>query len=105
MEKNWQAILETERVASRTIYVQGCGRNVNLGSYWRGKYYISFRADPSEAIFRAKAFAYTLEHLPLTFDPRQRFACGMETYQVMEVPEEIKNDYAVCIGADAGRGR
>lgn len=103
MTKDWQAILELERPASRDKYVQTCARLYDLGAYWRGKYYANNHPDITEALFRAKAFAYTLEHLPLTCDPRQAFAGGAETYLLNELPEQIAKDYQFFSGANAGR--
>ncbi len=102
--KSWAAVLEGERRASRERYVLGCPKPCNLASYWNGKFFAAQVSGPSEAVFRARAFAFTLEHLPTTLAPEQALAAGVETFQADEVPSELQKDYGFCIGADAGRG-
>jgi len=102
--KSWTVVLDGERRAAREKYVLGCYRPYNLASYWNGKFFATQVSSPSEAVFRARAFAYTLEHLPVTLAPEQAVAAGAETFQAFEIPSELEKDYAFFTGADAGRG-
>ena len=102
--KSWAVVLEGERRAAREKYVLGCYRPYNLACYWNGKFFATQVSCPSEAVFRARAFAYTLEHLPVTLAPEQAVAAGAETFQAFEIPPELEKDYAFFTGADAGRG-
>lgn len=103
--KSWHLVLASERRATREQYVLGCPRTYHLGNYWQGKFYLRNAPVPSEAIFRARAFAYSLANLPVTIAPEQALAAGMETYQTDTLPAELEGDYSHCVGAFLGRGQ
>ena len=93
-ERDWREILKLERKTAQPGDPFAPPRPYNLCHYHQGCYYILHPSDEPECIQHAKALAWALERLPLTFYPEQEFFGGAETFRSDVLPEGItQEDY------------
>ena len=72
--KDWREILKLERKTAQPGDPFAPPRRCNLCNYYQGRYYELHPSAEPECIQHAKALAYALAHLPLTFHPEQDFS-------------------------------
>lgn len=90
--KDWREILKLERKTAQPGDPFAPPRRCNLCNYYQGRYYELHPSAEPECIQHAKALAYALAHLPLTFHPEQEFFGGAETFRADELPPEITQE-------------
>ena len=103
--RDWKKQLPTERRSFEADF-DGGHVKYHLLDAFRGQYFLTNQRGDSEAVFRAKALDYALQHLPLAIAEDQEFLGGCETYRANRLPELLsEQDYLRFSGAFHGRGR
>ena len=102
---DWTRQLSLERRSFEPGF-EGGFQKYHLLDLYRGEFFLRNQRGDSEAVFRARAFDYALQNLPIILSADQRFFGGVETYRANRLPATVtETNYAHFSGAFHGRGR
>lgn len=90
--RDWREILKLERKTAQHLDPFAPPRPYNFCHYHQGCYYALHPSDEPECIQHAKALAWALEHLELSFHPEQEFFGGAETFRADVLPDGITQE-------------